>query len=97
MLVDTGADCTLIPLHVARSLGLRLVDRVQIQGVVAGRHPASVFAARVQIGRFAKLARLVAFGDEALLGRDLSNQLVLRVDGPAQATTVVERSRRARG
>jgi predicted aspartyl protease len=91
MLVDTGADCSLIPLPIALSLGLPLVDRVQIQGVAAGRHMASVFAARVHIGRFVKLARLVAFGDEALLGRDLLNQLVLRIDGPAQSITIVRR------
>jgi len=34
--------------------------------------------------------------ETALLGRDLLNQLVLRVDGPAQAITVVQRSKRTR-
>ena len=33
MLVDTGADCTLIPVRVARSLRLPIVDRIRVLGV----------------------------------------------------------------
>jgi predicted aspartyl protease len=88
MLVDTGADCSLIPMRVARALRLPLVSRVHIQGVAGAQHQAGVHAARVQIGTFERLSRLVAFGDECLLGRDLLNQLVLRIDGPKQAISV---------
>lgn len=96
MLVDTGADGSVIPVRIAGALGLPLVDRVQIQGVGGARQPTGVFAARVQIGAFDQLAHLIAFGDDPLLGRDLLNQLVLRFDGPKQAITVVlpGRSRR---
>jgi predicted aspartyl protease len=87
MLVDTGADCTLVPIRFARSLALPLVDRVQVQGVGGGLQRASVFAARVQIGTLRTLARVVGFGDEALLGRDILNGLSLRIDGPAGVVT----------
>lgn len=97
MLVDTGADCTLVPLQLARSLGLPLVDKFQLQGVGGRPQPAPVFAARLQIGTFARLVRVVGFGDEALIGRDVLNQLVLRIDGPAQSATIARGAKRGRG
>jgi predicted aspartyl protease len=97
MLVDTGADCTLIPVRIARSLHLPMVDRIQVLGVGGKAVAAPVHAARVRLGALQTLARVVALGDEALLGRDLLNRLVLRIDGPAgvvEATLSARRSRR---
>jgi hypothetical protein len=37
MLVDTGADCTLIPVDVARALRLPMVDKVRARGASADR------------------------------------------------------------
>jgi len=84
MLVDTGADCTLISERLAESLRLPLVDRVIIQGVGGPPEPVPVYAARLRLGARRMLARVVAFGDEALLGRDVLNRLQLGWDGPAQ-------------
>jgi predicted aspartyl protease len=92
MLVDTGADCTLIPVRVARSLQLPLVDRVELHGVGPGAHQAGVYAARIRVADLRMLARVVAFGEEVLLGRDILNRLVLRIDGPA-GTVAAERRR----
>jgi predicted aspartyl protease len=96
MLVDTGADCTLVPTRVARSLRLPLVDKTQIEGVAATPQPAFVHAARVRVGTLSLIMRVVAFGDEALLGRDLLNRLLLRIDGPAGVITAVRPTRRTR-
>ena len=82
-LVDTGADTTLIPIGIARALRLPLVDRTSLQGIGPKLYPAGVHAAVVRIGRFRALVRLTAFGDEALIGRDLLERLVLVLDGPA--------------
>lgn len=84
MLVDTGADCTLIPVRIAKSLRLPIVDRIQVLGVGSKALTAPVHAARVRLGALQTLARVVALGDEALLGRDLLNRLILRIDGPAE-------------
>ncbi len=81
-LVDTGADCTVIPAAVARALRLPLVDRVGIRGVAGGARRVPVHAASVGLGGVSGTARLVAFEDEAILGRDLLNLLVIRLDGP---------------
>jgi len=97
MLVDTGADCTVIPARLSKSLGLPIIDEIRVIGVGGKPIAAPVHAARVRLGALDALARVVAMGDEALLGRDLLNRLLLRIDGPAgvvEATLSAKRSRR---
>jgi len=82
VLVDSGADCTLIPQATARALRLPPIDEVWIEGVAGAARRATVHAARIEFARMRGLARVVAFGDEAILGRDLLNRAVARLDGP---------------
>lgn len=82
VLVDTGADCTLVPLDVARALRLPAVDRIWIEGLGGAARRVTVHAARVEFARVVRLARVVAFGGEAILGRDLLNRAVALLDGP---------------
>jgi predicted aspartyl protease len=96
MLVDTGADCTLIPVRIARSLRLPVVDRVAVQGVGGKPRNAPVYAVRLRVGTLRTLTRVVALGDEALLGRDVLNQLLLQIDGPAQRISAEPRAKRTR-
>ena len=96
MLVDTGADCTLIPVRIAKSLRLPAIDRVSIQGVGGKAQHATVHAARVRVGALRALIRVVALGDESLLGRDILNRLVLTIDGPGESIHAVPRARRTR-
>jgi predicted aspartyl protease len=95
-LVDTGADVSLIPIGLARALALPTVDRIDIVDLGHDRHPATVHAAVVRIGRHRRLVRLTAFGEEALIGRDLLGALLLTLDGPTTTLGVrVPRRRRA--
>ena len=96
MLVDTGADCTLIPVDVARALRLPVVDKVEVRGVGAAARPVSVHAAQVLIAGMRIVARLMAFEDEALLGRDILNRLAIEIDGPGGWLSIEQRSRRTR-
>lgn len=93
MLIDTGADCTLIPARLARSLRLPVIDRVEIEGVGGATRRANVHAARIRVGTLRAMARVVALGDEALLGRDLLNRLILQIDGPSQIVQAQPRPR----
>jgi predicted aspartyl protease len=96
MLVDTGADCTLVPAAIIRRLGLPSVDVIGLTGVGGSRSRATVHAASVELGGVRLLARVVAFVDEAILGRDLLNQTVMTLDGPGLVFSVAERSRMRR-
>jgi predicted aspartyl protease len=96
MLVDTGADCTLVPLSIIRRLGFPQVDVISLTGVGGGKGRATVHAASVEVGGLRLLARVVAFSDEAILGRDVLNQVALLLDGPGLAISLKGRSRSQR-
>jgi predicted aspartyl protease len=81
-LIDTGADCTLIPPAIARGLRLPLVGRLEITGVGGGVGSALLYAGRVEIGGARILARLAAYEDEVIVGRDLLNRIISLLDGP---------------
>jgi predicted aspartyl protease len=88
MLLDTGADCTLVPARIARELRLPWVDRLALSGVGGGTRQANVHAAYVELAGTRFLARVVAFQGEAILGRDVLNTLVAHLDGPALSFTL---------
>jgi predicted aspartyl protease len=96
MLVDTGADCTLVPASIVRRLGLPQVDVVGLTGVGGARSRATVHAASVELGGARLIARVVAFVDEAILGRDVLNQVAVTLDGPGLTISLVARSRTRR-
>ena len=98
MLVDTGADCTLVPAPIIRQLGLPQIDVISLSGVGGPRSRAAVHAASVELGGVRVLARVVAFAEEAILGRDVLNRAVVTLDGPGLVVSVAGagRSRKRR-
>ena len=82
-LVDTGADCTLVPEAIARALRLPAIGEIWIEGVAGAARRATVHAARVEFAGVSCSARGVSLGAEAILGRDLLNAVVALFDGPA--------------
>lgn len=96
MLVDSGADCTLVPAATVRQLALPQIDRIGLTGVGGAQRLATVHAAVVELGDLRVIARVVAFLDEAILGRDLLNQIVIVLDGPGLEISVKSRARRRR-
>jgi predicted aspartyl protease len=81
--VDTGADMTLIPESVARLLGLPVISQIRVAGVTGIAEGADVFAAAIELADKKLLVEVVALGEESIVGRDLLNRFVLRLDGPA--------------
>lgn len=81
-LLDTGADCTLVPADLPREVGLPEVDVIAFKGVGGAVVRAPVHAARLEIGGASVLARVAAFGDEFIIGRDVLNRAVALFDGP---------------
>jgi predicted aspartyl protease len=81
-LVDTGADCTLVPVEIARRLRLPLVDRLLVEGLGGAVRRAPVHAALVHFAGQRCLTRVIAFDSEAIIGRDLLNRVAALLDGP---------------
>lgn len=96
MLVDTGADCSLVPISIVRQLGLPQIDVIALTGVGGTKQRATVHAASVELGELRVLARVVGFVDEAILGRDVLNRSVMTLDGPGLAISVTDRARTKR-
>ena len=92
-LVDTGADCTLISAALAAALRLPAVGNLEITGVGGGGGIAPVYAARVEIAGTALVARLVAYGSDLIIGRDVLNRLVTLLDGPRLRLRLLSRRR----
>ena len=89
-LVDSGADCSLVPPSLAHALSLPQVGRVEVRGVGGGGGSAPAYAGRVDVGRTTAFARLVAFGDEVIVGRDLLNRITAVLVGPSHELEVVD-------
>ena len=91
VLVDSGADGTLLPLRVLERVGASFVDTVQMSGVTGIQHPRDRYRVRIKIGEIAIRgidAIAVSNRDEAIIGRDVLNQLVVVLDGLAGEITV---------
>jgi predicted aspartyl protease len=90
LLMDTGADVTLLPLVVAEQLGVPMVADVQYElaafdgtkSLVSVALIDMVFLNRVYRGRY-----LLVNAAEGVLGRDVLNHLSLLFDGPGQQWT----------
>jgi predicted aspartyl protease len=96
-LLDSGADCTLVPVAITRQLRLPQIDHVLVEGMTGGARRVPVHAAAVRFAGLRLLARVVAHGDEAIIGRDLLNRAVALLDGPRLALSLRSRSKESAG
>ncbi len=90
-LVDSGADATMIPITALQRIEARYVETRQMRGVVGSLYPVDLFLIAIQIGpyTFPKIHAIAAAPDgEAIIGRDLLNQLVITLNGLASVTEV---------
>lgn len=93
MLLDTGADVSLLPTDTVRRLRLPRVDTLVVSGFGGLKLEAAVHAATLRLGGTQLVARVVA-SDEALLGRDVLEQFELELDGPRGRLTLRARAPR---
>jgi predicted aspartyl protease len=95
-LVDTGADCTCIPTATVTALGLPLVEWARIAGVGGTPQRVPVHAALVEIATLRVLTQVIAYGEEAIVGRDVLNRMLLVLDGLRRRISLRREQRRAR-
>lgn len=87
-LVDSGADLCVVPAALARQLDLPLTDVLRVAGVGGALRSATVHAAQIELDGVRELVEVVALGEEMLIGRNLLNSFVARLDGPQEQLTL---------
>ena len=87
-LVDTGADLSVLPVSVVEALALPQVSTTRIQGVTGVAEKTPVHAVTLEVAGTLVLAEVVAWGDEAIVGRDVLRRFVLELDGPRETLVV---------
>jgi len=89
-ILDTGADLTQIPAHIAQSLSLEHVDDVRVSSAHGDEKEKPLFVADLEFeGLRFETASMV--GDDypiALIGRDILNDLDSAFQGPARRFSV---------
>lgn len=90
-LVDTGADACILPVDILTEIGAVYLETRQLYGITGHALSVNLYLLEVQIGphRMPGIRAVAAKpGAEAILGRDVLNQLILTLDGIAGATEV---------
>ena len=90
-LLDTGADATMLPKRILKQLHAPLVDTRVLRTVTGLRTIVNLYRVSFRIGPYhLPNLRVVAMDspDEAILGRDLLNQLVITLNGLAPVTEI---------
>ena len=90
-LIDSGADGTMIPRRNLRSINAPYQDQLVMRGVTGERETVDCYLTTVIIGSYVSYGiQAVAIGDhgEAIIGRDVLNNLVVTLDGLAQEVEI---------
>lgn len=90
-LIDSGADATLVPLSVLETVGATFKDTVWMRGITGRRVEVDLYHTGIRVGT--KLINGVAVvgtpaTSDAVIGRDVLNQLVVTLDGPGETTVL---------
>lgn len=92
-MVDSGADATMIPYNILKSINAVQAGSGHMLGVTGFRTVVHIYKVTIGIGLLTCPSVLVVAVQEeaeALIGRDVLNQFSVRLDGPAQVVEVSE-------
>lgn len=89
-LLDTGADCSIFPVNLLRRIGATYLETRNMVNPTGYAQTVNLYLVEVQIGSY-KIPGVRAVGlktTEAILGRDVLNQLIITLDGIAGTTEI---------
>jgi len=86
MVIDSGADATLLPRHVVKALALaQLPQKYQLEAFDGSVSEGEAIRAQlVFLGRSFRGQFLIGEGEVGVLGRNVLNNVRIVLDGPAQ-------------
>jgi len=91
-IIDTGADITIVPREYLMRLNAPVVGSGHLRSPWGGRYNVKIYEVNMRVGEHDLYEVEVAAepgGREVLLGRNVLNQLDLRLDGPNETVTVL--------
>ena len=92
-MIGSGSDGTLVPLPILRRLNARKTGQVALRSITGARSIVSIYEVtlRLRSHLFPKV-RVAAdtHNDKIILGRDLSNQIIVTLNGLASTTEIHE-------
>lgn len=86
-IVDTGADARMLPVNVLEAAGARYVQTLSLRGITGQSLDVETFVTVIHLGPhvvYGVQAVAMPTGSEAIIGRDVLNQLEITLNGPAQ-------------
>lgn len=92
-IVDSGADFTIVPLSTIEPMNLPLVGDANLVSQWQDRRAVHVYQVDMQIGGIVMASVEIAGdpnGDEIVLGRNVLNDLDLRLNGPSLQLELAE-------
>jgi predicted aspartyl protease len=93
-LIDTGADATIVPMHIIQQLGPQSIETAYLRSPWGERRAVELYILDVQTDNVTVPGVEIVgdhLGQELILGRNVLNKLILHLDGPALTTTVSTR------
>lgn len=84
--VDTGADATMLPIDVLGAAGALFLQSRRLFGVIGPSQQVDTYLTTIQLGAHTihgVHAVAVPVGSEAIIGRDVLNELEIKLNGPA--------------
>lgn len=91
-IIDTGADITIVPMEYLIHMNAPVVSSGYLRSPWGGRYSVKIYEVNMRIGEHNLYEVEVAGepgGREVLLGRNVLNQLDLRLDGPNETVIVL--------
>jgi predicted aspartyl protease len=91
VLLDSGADGTLLPVDYLDSIGATPIDQVRIRGVFGDTRVVDLYLVDLRIGPYHLRSVEIGAtesGGEALIGRNVLNQMEVTLNGPAGVVEV---------
>ena len=91
VIIDSGADATIIPVHFLEQIKARKAGRSWMRGVAQNRVMVERYLIWLQIDGHRRMNLKVVgdtVGEEAILGRDVLNHLIVTLNGLASTVEI---------